>query len=86
MDSLVEIIVENIRITISKTSEKIRKTFSFYKKSVYKFFFQPLFLHFSTTLPTKPDNLLLSYFIHYSTYPTTITTKYNKIVKERILK
>ena len=80
----VEIYVENIRKTARKTIVKLCKTFTHFKNSVYKIVYQPTFPYFPTTFSTTHPNLFLNYLFHYSTPPTTMTTKYINIVKKGI--
>ena len=72
----------------SKTMRKITKNFgklsaifiSDVKNYALADFFQPKTTDFSST----PPPLFLSNIFHYSTKPTTTSTIYNKLVKERI--
>lgn len=82
MASLVEICVENYRKSTRKTIVKLCKTFIQNKTSVYKIVYQPTFPYFPTTFFANNKPLYLNYLFHYSTPPTTMTTKYINIVKK----
>lgn len=82
MVNLVEICVENYRKSTRKTIVKLCKTFIQNKFFVYKIIYQLTFPTFPTTFFTNDKPLLLNYFFHYSTPPTTMTTKYINIVKK----
>lgn len=82
MANLVEIIVENYLKTICKTYVKLCKTFFYLKTNVYKIIYQPTFPYFSTISSTTLKHLYQINLFHYSTTPTTKTTKYINIVKK----
>ena len=80
--------VEKFVETKSKTMRKITKNFgkllNIFIPNVKNYaltdFFQPKTTNFSST----PPPLSLSNIFHYSTKPTTTSTIYNKLAKERI--
>ena len=84
MDNLV---VENIVNKSFKTMLKtLEKCVDVYKKIlfiVYKLSFHQLFPNFSTYFYTTNHSLLFTNCFHYSTYPTTITTKYINIEERK---
>lgn len=83
MTKKVEILAKNFRKTPRTNRENRCKTSTQTKSRVYKTLFQPTFPYFSTAFSTTSKPLYLINLFHYSTYPTTKTTKYNKIIEER---
>ena len=72
----VENSVKNSRKTMLKTNEKLWKTFTKIINHVKNLTSPLTFPNFPTDLLTTTRHLFNPYFFHYSTPPTTKTTKY----------
>ncbi len=75
--------VENPLKTLFKTMENFVNPFKILLQCVYKLSFHRLFQSFSTAFYTNSHSLLPINIFHYSTYPTTKTTKYINIEERK---
>lgn len=78
VNEIVEKFVEKHLKTLFKSQQNFAKLYEIKLFNVYKASFHQLFQTFSTVFYTVTPPLNLSNYFHYSTYPTTITTKYIK--------
>ncbi len=77
--------VENPLKTLFKTMENFVKQNKIVVQYVYKISFHQLLQLLSTYFYTKFSSLSLINNFHYSTYPTTKTTKYINIEERKII-